>query len=70
MAQWLAVQCAPDQAWAHHSLMSCQVCRCRGVPVEVQQFEDDTHALGKPQTAFHQWLRTIAFFKIHAAPNE
>jgi hypothetical protein len=41
-------------------------CRSAGKQCEVQVFEEDTHSLGKPQTALHQWLRTLQFFKMHA----
>jgi hypothetical protein len=45
----------------------CLVCRCRGLPVEVQVMDEDSHALSNPQTTLHQWLRVLQFINMHCS---
>ena len=34
-------------------------------PARIFVFNEDTHALDRPQTEFEQWLNIVAFFKEH-----
>jgi len=34
-------------------------------PARIFVFDEDTHALDRPQTEFEQWLNTVAFFREH-----
>lgn len=45
--------------------MCCNACRSRGKAVQVHVFKEDSHALDQPDTAFVQWPRILAFFRMH-----
>lgn len=46
-------------------LMPFSACRSRGKAVQVHVFEEDSHSLDQPETAFVQWPRILAFFRMH-----
>lgn len=50
---------------ASQLLMCDNACRSRGKAVQVHVFKEDSHALDQPETAFVQWPRILAFFRMH-----